>query len=166
LLLTDSLCLRCGLCCDGTLFGDVELTGRREAMRLESLGLKVDEDDADAELLSLPCAALHTTRCSIYVHRPQCCRTFECRLLQKAQRGTVTVDDAMGRIAEARAQVQRVKALLAGMTPRRGKRLPLAERVADAVAAVGASPEASRRAVALERAMATLTRTIRATFLD
>ncbi|HEY6506431.1 MAG TPA: YkgJ family cysteine cluster protein [Vicinamibacterales bacterium] len=165
-MLTDSLCIRCGLCCDGTLFGDVELTGRREAMRLESLGLDVDENDTDAQLLSLPCAALRTTRCSIYAHRPQCCRTFECRLLQQAQRGTVSVDDAMARIAEARAQVQTVKALLAGIVPRQGTRLPLTERVADAVAASGASPEFSRRRTALERAMATLTRTIRTTFLD
>lgn len=165
-MLTDSLCVRCGLCCDGTLFGDVELTGRREAMRLESLGLDVDENDADAQLLSLPCAALRTTRCSIYAHRPQCCRTFECRLLQQAQRGTVTVDEAVARIAEARAQVHTVKALLAGIVPRRGTRLPLAERVADAVAASGASPGFSRRRTALERAMATLTRTIRTTFLD
>ena len=55
-MLTDTLCTRCGLCCDGTLFGDVELTGRREATRLELLGLDVDGDDADAELLALPCA--------------------------------------------------------------------------------------------------------------
>jgi len=164
--LTDSLCVHCGLCCDGTLFGDVELTGRREALRLGSLGLNVDENDADGQLLSLPCAGLRTTRCSIYAHRPQCCRTFECRLLQQARRGTVTVGHARVRIAEARAQVQRVKALLAEIAPRRGTRLPLAELVADAVAARGASPRFSRRITDLEKAMATLARTIRTTFLD
>ena len=114
-MLTDTLCTRCGLCCDGTLFGDVELTGRAEAARLEVLGLDVDDDDADTELLGLPCAALRETRCRIYPHRPQCCRTFECRLLQHAQRGTVAEVQALAHIAEARAQVRRVHTLLAGM---------------------------------------------------
>ena len=76
-MLTDTLCTQCGLCCDGTLFGDVELAGRREAARLEGLGLDVDSDDADVELLALPCAGLRGTRCRVYAHRPPCCRTFE-----------------------------------------------------------------------------------------
>jgi uncharacterized protein len=165
-LLTDTLCTRCGLCCDGTLFGDVELTGPREAARLEALGLDVDADDADVELLSLPCRGLRGTRCSVYLHRPQCCRTFECRLLQAATRGDVAVDDALALIAEAKAQVQGVKRLLAGMEPRRGHRLPFQERVADAVAAAPCSPAGRRRKAALDAAVATLRHTIRTTFLE
>ena len=133
-MLTDTLCTRCGLCCDGTLLGDVELTGPAEAARLELLGLDVDTDDADAELLALPCAALRGARCGIYLERPKCCRTFECRLLQNAARGTVSVERALDQIAEARAQVQRVKSLLARVETRPA-RLPLEERVADAIAA-------------------------------
>ena len=30
--LTDTLCTRCGLCCDGTLFAEVELAHRAEAL--------------------------------------------------------------------------------------------------------------------------------------
>lgn len=165
-MLTDTLCTRCGLCCDGTLFGDVELTGRAEAARLEMLGLDVDTDDADTELMSLPCTALFGTRCGIYAQRPQCCRTFECRLLQNAGRGDVTVDQALAEIAHAKAQVQHVTTLLARMEPR-PVRLPLAERCAEALAAAsGATPESARAGVALEAAMAALTRTIRTVFLD
>jgi Fe-S-cluster containining protein len=165
-MLTGALCTRCGLCCDGTLFGDVELTGPRESTRLALLGLDVDADDADTELLALPCRGLRGTRCGVYIHRPQCCRTFECRLLQQATRGDVAVGDALARIAEAKAQVQQVKALLAGMEPRRGHRLPLQERVADAVAAAHRSPAGLRRRAALDRAVATLRHTIRTTFLE
>lgn len=166
-MLTDTLCTRCGLCCDGTLFGDVELTGPAEAARLEVLGLNVEADDADLDLLSLPCAALHGTRCGIYAHRPQCCRTFECRLLQNAARGAVSVDQALTQIAVARAQVQHVTMLLTGMEPRRRTRLPLAERVADAIAAApGTGPEAARAVAALDAAMAAVTHTIRTTFLE
>jgi Fe-S-cluster containining protein len=163
-MLTDTLCTRCGLCCDGTLFGDVELTGPREATRLAVLGLDVDADDADVELLALPCQGLRGTRCSVYQHRPRCCRTFECRLLQDAGSGAVAVDEALTRIAGARAQVRRVATLLAGLEPRR--RLPLAERVADAIAAGSGSPADKRQRAALGRAMAALRRTIRTSFVD
>jgi Fe-S-cluster containining protein len=165
-MLTDTLCTQCGLCCDGTLFGDVELGGRREAVRLEALGLDVDSDDADVELLALPCAGLRGTRCGVYAHRPQCCRTFECRLLQQAQRGEVTAADALSQIAAAKAQVARVRTLLAGSEPRRGQRLPLAERVADAIAALSApSPAVARRRATLVEAAGRLTRLIDTTFL-
>jgi Fe-S-cluster containining protein len=165
-MLTDTLCTRCGLCCDGTLFGDVELTGPKEATRLEALGLDVDADDADVELLALPCRGLRGTRCRVYAHRPRCCRTFECRLLQDAERGVVSVEEALARIAEAKAQVQRVTTLMAGMEPRRGHRLPLAERVADAVDAAPRSAGETRRRTALVTAMAALARTVRTTFLE
>ena len=165
-MLTDTLCTRCGLCCDGTLLGDVELTGPAEAARLELLGLDVDTDDGDAEVLPLPCAALRGTCCSIYPRRPRSCRAFECRLLQNARRGTVTVHDALARISDARAQVQHVKALLTTATARPA-RLPLAERVADAIAvSAGTAPRAARASAELEAAMTVLTRTIRTTFLD
>ena len=163
-MLTDTLCTRCGLCCDGTLLGDVELTGPAEAARLEILGLDVDTDDADTELLSLPCAGLRGTTCSVYAHRPQCCRTFECRLLQNARRGAVTVDDALARISDARAQVQQVRALLAKVEAH-AARMPLAERVAEAIAGAESTSRAPRTVTELDAAMAALTRTIRSTFL-
>lgn len=176
-MLTDTLCTRCGLCCDGTLFGDVELRGPAEAARVEALGLEVDTDDADSELLALPCAGLHGTRCSVYPHRPQCCRTFECRLLQQAKRGDLSVNDAIARIDDARGQVRAVTALLATFEGRgtHRPRLPLAERVANALAA---TPSARERAHApepgeirdrqadLRAASAALTGTLRTTFLE
>src|SRR5580765_7960843 len=109
--LTDTLCTHCGLCCDGSLFADVELAGPAEATGLEILGLDID-DDSDRALLLLPCAALRGTRCSIYEHRPECCRTFECRLLQEARRGTVSVARAEETIVATLATIARVKELL------------------------------------------------------
>lgn len=171
-MLTDVLCTRCGLCCDGTLFGDVELRGPAEAARVEALGLEVDTDDADSEVLALPCAGLKGTRCSVYPHRPSCCRTFECRLLQQASRAQVTVPDAVARIDATRALVRRVHALLAPLESRQAARLPLAERVATALA-VETSRRPSRTAVRRARCQADLRAewpalrdTLRTTFLD
>src|SRR5690242_5581400 len=100
--LTDTLCTHCGLCCNGSLFADVELAGGDEASALEAMGLEIEDGDGDDRgLLLQPCRALKGKRCSIYPHRPECCRTFECRLLQEVQRGAVGVEQAREKIAEA-----------------------------------------------------------------
>ena len=165
LLLTDTLCTSCGLCCDGTLFADVELVGQAELARLEFLGLEVEDDDRNTGLLSQPCAALRGTRCSIYSHRPNCCRVFECHLLQNAQRGDVTVERAMEQIAGAREQIGQVRALL-GRLGNRDEGLPLQERCAETLAAEGGTtPETIKHRAELEARMATLENTIWNTFL-
>src|SRR5215468_1936497 len=110
--LTETLCTKCGLCCDGTLFADVELVGQAEAARLEIMGMEVESEDRNVGLLSQPCAALRGTRCGIYAHRPNCCRVFECHLLQNARRGAVTIERALEQIADARAQIRKVRVLL------------------------------------------------------
>ena len=110
--LIDTLCTRCGLCCDGSLFADVELASDDEATALEVMGLEIeDSDDDDGGLLLQPCGALKGKRCSIYPYRPDCCQTFECRLLQGVKRGTVGVERASQRIAEALKRIKHVKEL-------------------------------------------------------
>jgi hypothetical protein len=163
--LTDTLCTRCGLCCDGTLFADVELVGEAEAKRLEIMGLEVDESDVGAGLLSQPCAALKGRRCAIYAHRPQCCRTFECQLLQDAQHGAVPVERALELIAEALRLTRRVRELLA-QCGEGDVHLPLKERCAEALAAdAGASPEVKRQRAELAAAMTAVETIIWQSFL-
>jgi Fe-S-cluster containining protein len=162
--LTDTLCTRCGLCCDGSLFADVELAGRAEATRLEVLGLEVEEGDGGG-LLQLPCGALRGRMCGIYPHRPECCRTFECRLLQETRRGTVSVERAGEIIRQTLARIARVKELLRRLGER-GERLPLKERCAEALAGASSrSPAASRTREELEAAMSSVERLIRSSFL-
>lgn len=160
--LTDTLCTQCGLCCDGTLFADVEL-GRAEAARLENMGLEVEVTDGG--LLSQPCAALKGRRCSIYAHRPKCCRTFECQLLQDAQRGAVTAERAVEHIAEAHRRIQEARDLLAKLGERQ-VRLPLKERCAAALAGeAGTDPEVEGNRARLAGAVRALDRMIESTFL-
>lgn len=163
--LTDTLCTRCGLCCDGSLFADVELVGEPEATRLEILGLEVEDGDESGGLLVQPCAALRGRRCGIYAHRPKCCRTFECRLLQDVRRGTVPVERAAEHVAEALSRIRRVHGLLAQLGQRH-VRLPLRERCAEALAGeAGANQEVSRKRAELEAAMSAVERLMRRTFL-
>lgn len=165
LSLTDALCTKCGLCCDGTLFADVELAGQAEIARLVNMEMDVEVEDRTTALLSQPCTALRGTRCSVYAHRPKCCRTFECHLLQDAQRGAVTVERAREAIDDARGQVRAVKAILSQLG-NRDVDLPIRERCAEALATEGASSSRTIAARAkLEAAMHALERSIEKTFL-
>lgn len=166
--LTDTLCTRCGLCCDGSLFADVELAGPAEAAGLEVMGLEIEDDDADGALLVQPCGALQGKRCGIYAHRPECCRTFECRLLQDVRRGAVDVERAGEHIAEALKYVGQVRELAAELGQRDG-RLPLKERCAEALALAdeaGADPALNRKRAELEAGMSAVEGLIRTRFLD
>lgn len=163
-LLTDTLCTKCGLCCDGTLFADVELVGQAELARLEIMGMDTENETRSTGLLSQPCAALRGTRCGIYAHRPTCCRVFECHLLQNAQRGAVTVERAMEQITEARDQIRHVRALLARLG-NRDEGLPIKERCAETLASEGGTASDIKHRADLEAAMTTLEKTIWNTFL-
>jgi Fe-S-cluster containining protein len=165
--LTDILCTRCGLCCDGSLFADVELAGSDEASALEVMGLEIEDDEKDGGLLLQPCRALKGKRCSIYPHRPDCCRTFECRLLQEVKHGAVSVERAKGKIAEALQRIERVKELIVRLGPGH-ERLPLKERCVEALALseeVAADPETKRKRAELRAAMTSVENLIQKTFL-
>ena len=165
--LTDTLCTRCGLCCDGSLFADVELASGDEASALEGMGLEIEDDDGGGGgLLVQPCAALKGERCSIYPHRPGCCRTFECRLLQEVKRGEVGVEQAKEKIAETLNQIQRAEELIVQLgTGDEG--LTLKERCAEAVALseAVANPTMKRKRAELQAAMTSVERLLQATFL-
>ena len=165
--LTDTLCTRCGLCCDGSLFADVELASGDEASALEVMGLEVEDDDDGGGLLLQPCGALKGRRCSIYPHRPDCCRMFECRLLQEVERGMAGVERAKEKIAEAWKRIEGVKELVVQL--RAGdERLPLKEHCAEALAlseAAAAGPAVKRKRAELQTAMTSVERLVQATFL-
>lgn len=164
---TDTLCTRCGLCCDGSLFADVELANSDESTALEVMGLEIEDDDEDAgRLLVQPCGALKGRRCSIYPHRPDCCRGFECRLLQEVKRGITGVEQAKENIADALKRIKRVKDLAAQLATG-DDRLPLKEHCAEALAQseLAANPATKQKRAELRAAMASVERLIQTTFL-
>ncbi len=166
--LTETLCTRCGLCCDGSLFADVELASRDEASTLEVMGLEIEEvDEEDSGLLLQPCGALKGKRCSIYAHRPACCRMFECRLLQEVKRGAVSVDQARAQISDLLRRIERVQQLILQLGAG-DECLPLRERCAEALALAEeskAKPRLNRKRAELQTAMAAVERLIQKTFL-
>lgn len=127
------LCPECSLCCNGVLFGDVELQAEDDAKQLAAIGLRIEQQGNKIRFLQ-PCSCLDGTLCRIYRDRPVRCRTFECRLLQRVQTNEVTLSEALKAIYEARRQVKIVRGLLRELG-NEDEHLPLSRRYAKVVAA-------------------------------
>ena len=114
----QSLCLSCGLCCDGSLFWGVSL---EEGEVSPSPG---DE----AGVLRQPCACFDGA-CMIYSARPAECRAFTCHVLDALTEGPRDRDWALAQIAGMRRILAALDAVLPGREP------SLYRRVAEFLAA-------------------------------
>jgi uncharacterized protein len=113
--LTDTLCLACGLCCNGVLFKDVELQAGDDPAHLKALGQPVETPRGKARFAQ-PCAALcPDNRCRIYDERPARCRQFECALFQAVAAGKVELPAALRVIRSAHRSAAKVRELLASL---------------------------------------------------
>ena len=86
-----NICLSCGLCCDGTLIGFVQLESEelspvRKLMEIEKTG--------ENGMFFLPCNELGCNGCNIYSQRPKACRNFECGVLKSVEKKELTFDKA------------------------------------------------------------------------
>lgn len=85
----QSLCLSCGFCCDGTLFGFAGFPdGVNQRAKFSKRGFLIRENDKGngSESLVLPCVFHTAAGCQVYLEeKPQICGKFECRLLKDLQ---------------------------------------------------------------------------------
>ena len=123
-----TLCLKCGLCCNGALFGDVELQRSDAAAPLKEAGLNPRRKRGGAQAIPQPCRALGgDCRCSIYENRPRHCRDFECLLLGEVLDGTIKTATAQRVIRRAKKLYAEAEELIATLSDvAKGK--PLRER--------------------------------------
>lgn len=128
----SKLCPACGLCCNGVLFGDVELQPGDKAKLLTELGVKLFRKGRKTAFAQ-PCACLKNGLCRIYADRPTRCATFDCGLLKRVQAGKTTPTAALKKIAEAKQRATEVLELvrLLGNTD---ESLPLNQRYAAVIA--------------------------------
>lgn len=90
--MSDSLniCLSCGLCCDGTLVGHVQLSNE-ELPTLKGL-MDVENENNNGFFLQ-PCNK-YCNGCSIYSQRPKQCADFNCGLLKSVEQKELDFDSA------------------------------------------------------------------------
>jgi Fe-S-cluster containining protein len=86
-----NICLSCGLCCDGTLIGFVQL----ESEELSPVSKLMEiEQTGENGMFFLPCNELGCNGCNIYSQRPKACRNFECGVLKSVEKNELTFDKA------------------------------------------------------------------------
>ncbi len=105
------LCAACGLCCNGVMFHTVQLKPGDSARDLAALGMKLKRKQGHHYILQ-PCPAFRGAQCSIYAARPERCRLFECRQMQRVATGEITEALALENIRSARQLVAEIDELL------------------------------------------------------
>jgi uncharacterized protein len=154
---SERLCTACGLCCNGVIFHTVRLQPGDVPRALQALGLKLKRKHR-ADYILQPCPAYRDAQCSIYEQRPERCRLFECRQLQRVGTGEITEAMALEKIRE----VQRRAAQLDSLSRRADGSLrkgPLSRRCETALAEpfdVTQHPELAEQREDLARGLAEL----------
>jgi hypothetical protein len=128
----EQLCPQCGLCCNGVLFGDVELQRGDDSKLLAAHGIELFKKGRK-QAFRQPCACFDGKLCSIYANRPGRCRAFECNQVQRLQAGTLSQAAAVQNVREARRLVTGVVDLLHRLG-NRDAALPLNQRYAAVMA--------------------------------
>jgi hypothetical protein len=130
----EQLCPNCGLCCDSTLFADVELRAADDTKRLKQLGLTLVQKTKSKVAFAQPCACFDGKLCGIYADRPRQCRKFECGLLKRVDAGEMEAGAALKKISEAKILSGKVRGLLRSVG-QNDQRLALTKRYSQAMSA-------------------------------
>jgi len=102
--LNDTLCLKCGLCCNGVIFGDVRQERGDSSPLFDRHGPRVMQ----------PCPAFSQgdCTCSLYADRPTRCRKFECKQFSAVSNGELSPAAALKKIREAKKLAAQIESLL------------------------------------------------------
>ncbi len=128
----SKLCPACGLCCNGVLFGDVELQRGDDVKLLGKLGVEFFRKGRKTAF-SQPCACLVNGLCRIYEDRPNRCATFDCGLLKRVQSEKMMPAAALKKIADAKRRAAEVLKLVRQLG-NTDESLPLNQRYAAVIA--------------------------------
>jgi Fe-S-cluster containining protein len=130
----EQLCPNCGLCCDSTLFADVELQRSDDPAKLKKLGFKLFKKSGTKQAFSQPCACFDGKLCQIYAERPKRCRAFDCGLLKRVNAGEMTTNAALKKITDAKQRAEKVRGLLRSLG-QHAEQMPLTLRYGEAMSA-------------------------------
>ena len=88
---STNICLSCGLCCEGTVIGFVQV-GREELPLLRDV---IDIENTNGDGFFLQSCKKYCDGCTIYSRRPKQCDKFECGLLKSFNQKEVNFDSAL-----------------------------------------------------------------------
>src|SRR4249919_386734 len=104
---SGSICIGCGLCCDGTLHGKTTVKPGDEPAVI-ACGLEIG-GEGQRRFFTQPCPRFSCGKCSVYPDRPEVCRTYRCALLKDLEAGAIGETDARETIAVAKSLIAAVR---------------------------------------------------------
>lgn len=108
------LCLACGLCCDGSLFGFMNMQPEDGALPLRQ---GPPPNGATGLAFLQPCTAWVHGACNCYSARPRVCREYDCKTLRAFASGELDQEQAMQRVISTRQRCQQVRQALIAAFP-------------------------------------------------
>jgi len=108
----QALCLRCGLCCDGSLFAWVKLRSA-ELSSARLAGLRVYGEHPADRGFAQPCAAF-SGRCEIYFSGfyPKSCSAYRCVVLKRTAAGELDEEGALAILLRAKQAAEELRVAL------------------------------------------------------
>lgn len=104
----QQLCKKCGLCCNGTLFGSVRLTDEDMQHITEHIPDLIIQDSKKP--FKQPCRYYQGKSCSIYSGwRPNACSTFVCKLLIRYRQKKISFTEAINVIEQTVERAEHVR---------------------------------------------------------
>jgi len=95
------ICLKCGMCCDGTLFNKGALLDETDKNNAQDLFLETVIEPDGKYFFKQPCLYFNQC-CTIYDKiRPKVCGTFFCNPLKEVQQGKLNIEKAKEIITKA-----------------------------------------------------------------
>jgi uncharacterized protein len=98
-----SICIGCGLCCNGILHNHVDVDPDDESA-VVAAGLPILREGSK-RVFRQPCPKFSCGACSVYADRPAVCRTYRCKLLKNVDEGHLTIEEAGDKIATAKTLI-------------------------------------------------------------
>jgi len=113
---SQNICIKCGLCCDGTLFSYAYLKDSETLTSPYLFRTFILQEGRKA--FKLPCCYLKDKKCSIYNNRPySICAEFKCKLLNAVENGETTYSDAIAIVDETITLKEKVELKLSQRFP-------------------------------------------------
>lgn len=165
-LAPQELCLSCGICCDGTLFGGVNLKAGDLLAPLQAGGILIQTKETQ-QSFKQPCAAHRQGCCQVYADRPSTCRTYRCELLKKYEDGVVSWTEARAKIGRAQRLRQTIETEMSRLVPECGRMSVVAiSRSVPARAELAANPDLRKNWAPLMLHLAALLDCLQTSFLQ
>ncbi|NOR58766.1 MAG: hypothetical protein GQ474_09620 [Sulfurimonas sp.] len=106
---SSELCQECSMCCTGVIFSHVTIS-KNAHNRLPQAKGKIKGGNFK---MSFPCQYIQEGSCTVYTERPNRCKTYSCKLLDKVISGEIPFEQANQITTTTKKQVELLRATIA-----------------------------------------------------